>query len=339
MKTKTNIFLIILLCLSIVVVSTSCSSGVDKPSSEGAENNEGDVIVDYPNRIITIVVPYAPGGTHDLLSRLLLPYFEKRGYKMIVQNITSGGGEAGLYEVVNGPNDGYTLVMFSPEVASCQYMTGALEHPFWRELKYLGNFVLDPSIVMVKGDSPYNSLEELFEAAREKPGQLKWNCLGARGKNAFEAYNIFKETNTEFNYVPVDGIPTIKTNLLGGHTDVGMFQLSEGVELHKSGDIKILGVAAKERSVFLQDVPTFAEQGYDLYFGLTRCWAAPPETPQEICDLLTSVVKDVYDDPEAQEAMANMNAAAFWMEPDELKDFGEHWYAIYQEMDARIKKE
>ena len=322
--------LTVLLSLCVILVSAGCSIETGGGGST-AVNEDGEL--NYPgDKAVTVVVPFSAGGEHDLTARAIGNEMAKWGYTIVIQNTTGDTATALDYFHNEGNADGYTLLMNSPEVMACAHATGTLEEPLYEDLIYLGNFVFDAGVICVSADSPYNTLEELLEAARAEPGALSWASVGTAGKNYLDSREMMNVLGADFNYVPYSAASESRAAVLGGHADVFYAYVSGAKATVDSGELKVLAVAADERSTYFPDAPTLKELGYDLSVGLTRCWDAHPDTDPAIVEKLTNDLHECLMAEETVEILDGMGLSPNWMTNEEMHDFADLWYDNYTEL-------
>lgn len=163
-----------LLALSLAAALFLSAAGCSKPTeSSGGGSSAAD---GYPEKAITVIVPFSAGGEHDLTARTIATRLQEMfGWTVTIQNTT--GDSAAAIEYMKGDyTDGYTLFMHSPEVMAASLVSGQLNEPYYEDFVYLGNFVYDPLCICVTADSPYNTIEDLFAAAKED-GSINWTIL------------------------------------------------------------------------------------------------------------------------------------------------------------------
>ena len=148
--------------------------------------------------------------------------------------------------------------------------------------------------------------------------------------------NLWAVAGVSFNYVPYDDASKSRAAVMGGHADVFCSFASGAKSSIDNGELKALAVGAAERLEFWPDVPTLAEVGCDLQVGLTRCWDIHPDTPQEIKDTLTEKFEACVADPETQARLLELGQSPFWMTDQEMHEYGEYYYGVYQEIYARL---
>lgn len=322
-----------LLALSLAAALFLSAAGCSKPTeSSGGGSSAAD---GYPEKAITVIVPFSAGGEHDLTARTIATRLQEMfGWTVTIQNTT--GDSAAAIEYMKGDyTDGYTLFMHSPEVMAASLVSGQLNEPYYEDFVYLGNFVYDPLCICVTADSPYNTIEDLFAAAKED-GSINWACVGAGGKNEMDAQNLWDIAGVSFNYVPYDDASKSRAAVLGGHAEVYQSYASGAKSSVDAGELKVLAVGADERLDFWPDVPTLKECGYDVTVGLTRCWDIHPDTPQEIVDVLTEKLEECVADPTTQEQLIAMGQSPSWMTNEEMHEYGEYYYGVYGDIYAKL---
>lgn len=337
MKRLLALFLSVLMVFSLAACTTSEQPKQNEPAStepaEPAASGEAvDPYADYPNKTIEVIVPYGTGGTHDLVARMVTPYFVKNGYDVRITNIAGASGMTGTNDFLSRPSDGYTLIMMSPEVLAAQYVIGNIDYEVWHDLAYLGCWVRDSRVIVVDADSPYNTLDDLIQDAKAHPGELNWEANGPSGAGPMSAFLMWEMMGIDCNYVPSEDVAEGLATLMGGHVDCGCYFLSEVVAYVEAGEMKALAVSNPERSALLPDIPTLTELGFTGVIteaDLTRCWAVKGDTPPEIIEKLRETFKTVWDDPELQAEFLAHSANASYMTGDQLQEYGDLWKGLY----------
>ena len=323
-----------ILSLALALSLASCGEKPAPAASSGSGSSETDPYADYPNKTIEVVVPYGTGGTHDLVARLVAPYFSDLGYDVQITNISGASGMTGTNEFLSRDSDGYSIVMMSPEVLAGQAAVGTLDNELWHDLEYIGCWVRAPRTITVDADSPYQTLDDLIAACREKPGELNWEANGSTGASPLGAQLTWDLLDIECNYVPSENVPDGVAALMGGHVDAAAYLLSEVLSYHEAGELRILAISAEERSPLCPDIPTLNELGYKgviSEYDLTRCWAVKGDTPEPIIEKLRDTFKKVYDNEDLQNQLIKMGANPAYMTGDELQACGDEWFQVYKD--------
>lgn len=258
---------------------------------------------EFPDKNLTLIVPYGAGGGTDIGARLLAKDLEPLvGKPVIVQNITGGGGWTGWGSIAAATPDGYTLGLLN---APSFYM-GYLDPKLARRERLesftpLINHVIDYNVITVVPSSPYKTVKDLVEAARAKPGAISITAHGVGGDEHLAIMQLERMTGAKFKVVHNKATPESKTQVLGGHVQVLASNLSEIVTEVKDGQLRVLGVMSPTKSRFLPTSPTFKEQGYDIEAAVSRGIAGPAGLPKDIEEKLVAWLDKVIASKEHQE--------------------------------------
>ena len=256
----------------------------------------GIVQAEYPEKPITMVIPFGAGGSHDLNARVItstIPQFLDQA--MIVRLTPGAGGQKGVQEVANAKPDGYTLLFSSNYLDMLQQYVEELPYDPMNDFIPIARINYAPIAVVVAGDSPYTTIDELIAAAKENPGGIKISHSGNWGALFIPAVEMMKSLGVEFNLVPYTGGGPAMQALLSGDVDVTMgFPSTLGAQLD-SGKIRVLSTATPER--IYADVPTFEEIGINGDVGIMhRVVLAPAGTPDEVVAKLTTAFEALGED-------------------------------------------
>ena len=278
-------------------------------------------LAEYPEKPIEMIVAFAPGGGTDVAARSIARFMEKHlgeGASIAVINKPGAGGEIGWTTLAQSNPDGYTIGMINPPAFNALAVEGKAKYTM-ESFQPIGNIVLDPGILVVGKDSPYDSLADIMKAAADAPGAIVVGTSGAAGSSEhIGILNLNRIADVTFTPAFFGSTAPVRQALLGGHIPAATMNLSEALPLIRSGDIKLLGVMSKERSTYLPDAPTFAEQGYDLTVTAARGLAAPAGVPADVVAKLETALKEAMADPEylaaaekAEIPLAYLDAAAY----------------------------
>lgn len=249
---------------------------------------------DYPAKPIEIIVPSSAGGSTDTTARIFAEVAEAKfdGFEFVINNVDGSGGQKGFEQIARAEPDGYTIgLVFTPQLVA-HAASGRAGYTL-DSFHVMGNTAEDPELVAVPKDSPIMTLEDLANA-----GDLTVAVNGI-GSDDFLAAKAFEaQTGTTFNLLPTKGSTEQKAAILGGHVDASFMNLSQMISQHQSGDARIIAMLSAERSPLVPDVPTGAEQGYDVQMTATRGFVAPAGVPEEIQARLDEVVAEVMADPD-----------------------------------------
>ena len=260
------------------------------------------IAADYPSRSIEIVVPFNAGGGTDALARAFADNARKHlAQSFVVNNKPGASGVIGWSDVVNSKPDGYKLALMTVELTILPHLGlakfGADEFAPIARLNY------DPAAITVKGDAPWNTIEEFIAAARKANGETKVGNSGNGSIWHLAAASVEDKTGARFSHIPYSGAAPAVLSLLGGHIDAVAVSPAEVAPHLASGKLKMLGVMADRRLKAFDQVPTLKERGIDVSIGAWRGLGAPKGTPQEVLEVLKVVTQKTMAEPAMREAM------------------------------------
>jgi tripartite-type tricarboxylate transporter receptor subunit TctC len=262
-------------------------------------------LAEFPAKPIEMIVPFAPGGGTDVAARSVAVFMEKHlgdGTSIAVINTPGAGGVIGWTKLANAKADGYTIGMVTPPNFVAQTIAGNAKYKL-DDFQLIGNIVLDPGVLVVKGDSQYQSLEALVEASKAAKDAIVIGTSGTAGSSDhIGLLNLNRIAGISLKPAFFGDTAAVRQAILGGHVPVAAINLSEAVQSIRSGDLRLLGVMSSERSPYLPEAPTFAEQGYDLVVTASRGLAAPAGVPTDIIEKLQNAMQAAMQDPAYQEA-------------------------------------
>lgn len=262
-----------------------------------AEGSQEDAA--YPAKDVKVIIPWSVGGMTDVLTRPITAKLEDEfGVNFIVENKPGGGGVVGSLLIENSPNDGYTIGTTSMSTVSAKYISPV--YPDINNVELVSQVITIPATVTVKADSPWQTLEEYIQYAKENPGQLK-NSNSGNGASAHIYAAIFAaEAGIELNHIPYAGYAEGVTALLGGHVDSTNIPLPDVAQHVQSGDLRLLAIASAERHPDYPNVPTLKELGYDIVLGNYSGFVAPKGTDPEKIKVLDDAIAKCLAEPAIQ---------------------------------------
>jgi tripartite-type tricarboxylate transporter receptor subunit TctC len=297
---------------------------------------------DYPTKPVRLIIPFPPGGSNDVVGRMIATQLgERLGKQVVVDNRGGAGGVLGTEVAAGSPPDGYTIL-----VISLAYTV----NPWLYKLKYdpLKAFVpvamlaSGANVLSVHPSVPVNSVKELIALAKQKPGELNYASAGS-GSFQHLGSELFKlMAGVDIVHVPFKGGGPAMIDVVGGHSQVLFSSLVQTGGHIRSGKLKALGVGSVARSALFPDIPTIAEAGVPGY-EMANWWGivAPAGTPQPIVDKLAREIGVVLSSPETQKLFAGEGAEVVQKTPAEFAAFIESELAKWQGVvkDAKIKAE
>ncbi len=261
----------------------------------------------YPERAITLMVPYAPGGVTDLGARALAEAMEKYlKQPVVVQNRPGGGTTIGGNAVATAKPDGYTLGFLPTSASLPEVFTYFYEAPYSsKDLRPVCRILAPVLAITVKEDAPWNSLKDLVESARKNPGMK----MGTHGKSTLgylAMTTVGKAEKINFIDVPFDGDSKIVPAILGGHVPVGTPAFPAIKSLLDAKKVKVLALCIERRADFAPEIPTVVELGYRLAFVSYLGVFGPKGLPDDIVKKLDEVVHMISEEQTFRTKINNM---------------------------------
>lgn len=264
------------------------------------------VQANYPERPITLIIPWPPGGTSDQTARVLAAIAEKElGQPFKVENRPGAGSIVGIAELARAKPDGYTIGLLSVPFLRAPHQRPVPFNPltdFSHIIQYGDNLIG----FAVRADSPWETWEDFVEDARANPGYYTFATggVGTSQHMTFEA--IMQAEGLEVVHIPYSGGGETVPALLGGHVD-GISEVSAWAPHVQSGELRLLLTYTRERTSLFPDVPTMFEKGYTVYFPSPQSFAGPAGMPEEARAKLEAAFYKAMQDPQFIEVANRLN--------------------------------
>jgi tripartite-type tricarboxylate transporter receptor subunit TctC len=277
----------------------------------------------YPSKPIRFVVPYPPGGSNDVLTRITAQMMAPGlGQQIVIDNRGGAGGMIGADNVAKSPPDGYSVVNVQASFTANAALRPKMAYDPLNDFAYIGMMARGPLLAVVHPSLPVKNIRELIALAKSKPGQINYGSTGTGGHNHL-ATELFKRmAGINIVHVPYKGVAPALTDLIGGHTQLVMTSLPSAMTQVQSGRLKALAVGSEKRSSFMPELPTIAESGVPGY--MAEFWwglAAPAKTPVAILDRLAAELTKALQSPELKKRFAGEGSEPTVMTREQFTKF------------------
>ena len=292
----------------------------------------------YPNKPIKLIVPFPPGGTADILGRMLGDKLAVvTSQLVIIENRAGAAGGIAAQLVAKSPPDGYTLLLGTTGTQTMNpAINSKLPYDPLKDFASVSNFAASPFVLVVNPNVPAQNLKELIDLANKKPGSLRYASIGS-GSSAHMTGEMFKlRAGVDIVHVPYKGAAPALVDVIGGHVDM-MFTLAPSIVQHlRSGALRAIAVAAPQRDQAIASVPTFTEAGLsnfssDSWYGVFT----PAGTPQPIVAKLNTDIQKILAMPDVKQKLASEGAIPVGNSPEQFTEQVrkelEHWTKIAKE--------
>jgi tripartite-type tricarboxylate transporter receptor subunit TctC len=281
----------------------------------------------YPSKPVTMIVPFPPGGVADIVGRPLANLMEKNlKQPVVVVNRTGAGGAVGMAAVAKAPPDGYTILMALSSISIfpvSDRINGKVPPYAMSDFAPIALVTADPTVLVVRADSPYKSVKEFVEGAKKQPGKINYSSSGVYG-TLHVAMEIFANAaGIQLFHVPYQGGGPAVTALLGGQVEASAQGPAAVIGQVKGGKMRALASWGTERLKLLPDIPTFKELGYDAEFYIWSGVFVPAGTPQPIQQRLREAVRQAANDAEFRGAMDRVSTPVSYLDAPEFKKYWE----------------
>ncbi|MBR1237313.1 tripartite tricarboxylate transporter substrate binding protein [Bradyrhizobium sp. AUGA SZCCT0182] len=278
----------------------------------------------YPTRAITLVIPFAPGGSTSIVGRGIADKMsELLGEKVVVDNRPGAGGTIGTKAVAKSDPDGYTLVLgYTGTLAIGPSLYKSAGYDPRKDFAPIGLIGNAPNSLVVHPSFPAKTVAELIAHAKANPGKVNFGSAGAGTVSHITGEYFARTAGITLVHIPYKGTGPALTDLLGGHIPMAFAPIPASHPNVSAGKLRALAVTSTTRSSLLPDVPTMAEAGVagfdaSLYYGL----AAPAGTPRPIIDKLNKVLRDALGSDEVKRQLANDGTEITPGTPEDYADF------------------
>ncbi|HEU5276602.1 MAG TPA: tripartite tricarboxylate transporter substrate binding protein [Xanthobacteraceae bacterium] len=270
----------------------------------------------YPTRPVHLIVPVAPGGALDILSRIMGQWLtEHMGQTFVIENRPGGGTNIGVDVVAHAAPDGYTLLLIPQSVTTNATLYKDLNFNFIRDIVPIAMISKLPLVMEITNAIPAKTVPEFIAYVKANPGKVSM-ASGGSGSASHIGGEFFKmKTGIDMVHVPYRGGAPALTDLIGGQVQVMFSPLPESLGAIKAGKVRALAVTTAERSHALPDLPTVAEFVPGFEASTWQGIGAPKKTPADIVDKLNKEINAALADPKIKERLADLGSIPTPMSP------------------------
>jgi tripartite-type tricarboxylate transporter receptor subunit TctC len=255
----------------------------------------------YPDRPITLIVPFAPGGPTDIIARILAQALSQAlGQNVVVDNRGGAAGNIGMGQAARAAPDGHTLLLTSTAIAVNPALFKNLPYDPFKDFVPISELVNAPNVLVVRPDAGINSIAELVARAKVEP--FNYSSPGAGTKSHLTGEQLKLRAGISMVHVPFRGAGPAAQAVISNTVQLGSVALAAAESMIQSGQLKVLAVTSEQRWFSLPNVPTMIEAGYPGFVSDTfNALFAPAATPPEILAVLVKESRAAFDRPEARE--------------------------------------
>lgn len=283
----------------------------------------------YPDRDITLVVPWAPGGATDTLARLIGSNIQKNISKtVIVLNKAGGNGAIGHSYGSSARKDGYTTTLMTTE-SSIMHLMGTAKFS-WRDFTPIALIATAPAVIAVVQDSPYKTYDDFVLSVKNSPEKVKVASLSEGSIWNLALRLIAIESDVKFTAIPFDGGNPAITAALGGHADAVVCGFSEILPFVQDGRMRILGVTSAERQKAYPDAPTFKEMGIPVEIGAWWGIGLPKNVPEDIVAKASMLYADAINASDSQKFLFDRGFESNYLNGEDFASWLEKMESVFK---------
>ena len=307
--------------VSALMTGMVIASGLDIPVAKAQE---------YPARQIRLIVPFAPGGSADILARVLAQR-SALGQPIVVENVPGANGAIGLARAAKSAADGYTLATGATSTfAVGPHMSSTLAYDPIKDFVPVAVLGMFTSVLTINGNLPAKTVGELVALAKANPGKLNYASLGVGSSHHLGGEQFRRNAGIDIVHVPYKGNPQALNALLVGEVQLFFFPaFVDSISHLQNGRLRALAVADSRRSPAAPDVPTLLELGYPIERPTWHILVGPAGMPSAVVQRLAAEVQRVTSIDEVRQLLAKQGVEPRSMPPDSLRKYLADQYASY----------
>lgn len=325
---------------TLMLLMAGCSGGGGGGAASSGSASSGGSQSNYPNGPVQIVLPAKPGGDVDSSGRLFAKDLEKYlGATVVPVNVDGGGGNLAMKQIMDGDADGQQVINYFSYANAV--LGGKLEYA-WDDIVPVACYAKnDTQILVVSKDAPYSNAQELVDYMKEHPGEVSF-AVTLGSPSHYHAVAFEQASGTTFKKVDIGSGSDKVVAMLSGEVDVVSSTVGIMKDYIASGDAKVIGSLASERSDFAPDIPTLNEQGVDIGdvgFAVHYTVWVKKDTPQDIIDSLASAIEQMVNDEAYQKDCENLQFTPLYMDPTKVAEYETEYYDFLNGMADTIRSD
>lgn len=297
-------------------------------------SGQAAVAAEWPTKPITLVAPFTPGGTTDLVARAVAAQLQQQlGQAVVVENRPGAGGTVGAAMVSRAAPDGYTLLLANVGHTAAAALYKTLSYNFETDLQSITSVAYVPNVLIVNKSLPVNTVAEFLDYVKQRPGDVNYGSAGIGSTQHLSGELLKSTAKLDAQHIPYKGASPMMSDLIGGRLAFALDSAGSAAAQIAGGNVKALGVTTMTRASAFPNLPTLDEAGVPGYAMTT--WyslAAPKGLPDDIEAKIHHAVVKAMQDPQMKKVLEGMAAEPGGTDPAEFKEFvleeGRRWVEL-----------
>ncbi|HEY9573293.1 MAG TPA: tripartite tricarboxylate transporter substrate binding protein [Pusillimonas sp.] len=285
----------------------------------------GSVLAKYPDHAIKMIVPFPPGGVTDTVARPIADALSRDlGQSVVVENKAGAGGAIGAGDAARAKPDGYTIMLMLSSISilpEADKILGRKAAYETSQFKPIARITADPTVLVVRADSPWKTAKEFVEAAKKEPGKINYGSSGIYGSMHVPMAMLENAADIKLTHVPYTGAGPAVAALLGGQVQAISSGPSSILQHIKAGKLRALAHWGDKPLATLPDVPSLQSLGYDAKFVQWSGIFVPAQVPAEVIETLRASTKRIANDPDIQAKVLGAGSPIEYMDAPEFQKY------------------
>jgi len=325
----------VLVFVCVFALLTGCSQTAAPTTSAASSAVQSKAAVTFPQREITLVVPYNAGGASDMISRIIAKGMEDAlGKPVVIINKAGGTGGIGMSYVAGSNPDGYTMCFAPVELVMHKVLKLSDLEP--SQFNFIGKASSVPCALTVPKDAPYNTIQEFIAYAKANTGKIRVGNSGTGSIWHVAAAALETNQGLQFNHIPFEGGAPAVTALMGKHIEAVTVGISEVIAGIDAGKLKMLAVFTDKRVPLYPDVPTLKESGIDVAVGSWGTFAVAKGTPDEILNILSAALEKAANTEEFKTFITSKGMIVDYVNAKNTKTFVDDQFKFFTDFLSKM---
>ena len=279
----------------------------------------------WPTRAITMVVPFPPGGLADLVARPVAEAMSRElGQPVVIENKAGAGGGIGMSQVAKARPDGYTILLALSSLTVIPEADAVLARPAMfalNDLRPIARFTADPTVLAVRADAPWKTVQQFVDDARKRPGAINYGSSGNYGTMHVPMEILAQNAGIKMTHVPFTGAGPAVVALLGGQIDAVSTGPATVLQQVKAGKLRVLAHWGNGQLGALPDVPSLKDAGFNAEYAQWSGLFIPRDTPEPIAQRLRAAAKVAAQDAKVREVILSAGSPVLYLDAPDFQNY------------------
>ena len=279
----------------------------------------------YPNKPVTMIVPFPPGGLADIVGRPVAEAMTRElGQPVVIENKGGAGGGIGMAQAAKAPPDGYTVLLALSSYSvlpEADTLLGRQQMYAYNQLRPIARITADPTVLAVRADSPWHTVKDFVEDARKRPGAINFGSSGNYGTMHVPMEILKQVADVRMTHIPYTGAGPAVVALLGGQVDAVASGPATVLQHVKAGKLRVLAHWGTSKLESMPEVPSLKQAGYDAEYAQWSGLFVPAGTPEPVVQRLRAAARAAANDPKVKDVIMNAGSPILYQDTPEFEKY------------------